>query len=339
MPVTGFSWILFFLLGSGVERISLSTKGVEKMFGFVGVSCVGWGRGRDIGGGELGCERVSRVSVRCSMRVYLEKLVGLEDLSRKEAADAMGVVLDGDARVEELAVFLGLLRAKGETPEEVAAIAGAMCERMKPVVTNGSTLEIVGTGGDGADTVNISTMAAIVAAAAGAKVAKHGNRSISSKYVHAPDRENEKVATRSCCAWDEWSKSAERPKTLVLCFDRVRSGSADVLEAVGIPLNLTPEGVARCVEEAGIGFMFAPSHHPAMSRVQPVRRAMKIRTVFNVMGPLLNPAGTKFAIIGVYSSSVMDIMADTLLLLGAPSISSLPAFQKHHLADPFFGRT
>eukprot|EP00189_Rhodosorus_marinus_P004742 CAMPEP_0113960138 /NCGR_PEP_ID=MMETSP0011_2-20120614/4542_1 /TAXON_ID=101924 /ORGANISM="Rhodosorus marinus" /LENGTH=366 /DNA_ID=CAMNT_0000971545 /DNA_START=326 /DNA_END=1423 /DNA_ORIENTATION=+ /assembly_acc=CAM_ASM_000156 len=219
--------------------------------------------------------RSSRGCVVWSMKPVLERLAGLEDLSEDDVSSAMGEVLDGDASPEELAVFLALLRAKKETATEVAAIANAMKSRMLPVETRKDVLEIVGTGGDGADTVNISTMAAVLSAACGATVAKHGNRSISSK-----------------------------------------SGSADVLEAIGIPLDLSPEGVAQCIDKVGIGFMFAPTHHPAMKTVQPVRRSMKIRSVFNIMGPLLNPAGAQRGIIGVYSPSVMNLMADTLVELG-----------------------
>lgn len=209
------------------------------------------------------------------MRPYLERLTARRDLSTEEAASAVAYAVSGKADAAEVGAFLALLSAKGESVDEIAGVATAMRERMVPVSYHSRVLDIVGTGGDGADTVNISTAASIVAAAAGCKVAKHGNRSVSSKC-----------------------------------------GSADVLEELGISLSLSPDGVAECIDKSGIGFMFAPNHHPAMKFVSPVRKSLKIRTIFNIMGPLLNPAQASCGVIGVYSPALLDNIADTLIRLG-----------------------
>lgn len=168
-----------------------------------------------------------------------------------------------------------LLRAKGETAEEIAGLARAMKDLCVPVHTSADVVDIVGTGGDGIGSVNISTGATVVAAAAGAKVAKHGSRSVSS-----------------------------------LC------GSADVLEALGVAIDIGAEGVAKCIEEASVGFMFAPKFQPAMKAVVPVRRALKVRSAFNMLGPMLNPADPPYGLIGVYSTSISHLMADALQRLG-----------------------
>lgn len=213
-----------------------------------------------------------------SMRPYLESLTARKDLTTAETTAALSYAVSGNASPAEIAAFLALLAAKGEASAEVTGVATAMRAVMVPVEAGEPgkrVLDIVGTGGDGAGTVNISTAASIVAAAAGCRVAKHGNRSVSSKC-----------------------------------------GSADVLEALGIDLELSPEGVSQCVNEAGIGFMYAPSHHPAMRFVAPVRKALGVRTVFNIAGPLLNPADASCGVIGVYSPALLDVMAETLLALG-----------------------
>lgn len=199
----------------------------------------------------------------------------LENLTLDDTRTATDYAVSGDAHDAEIAAFLSLLSAKGETVAEVSGIVASMQHHMVQVQENYDVLDIVGTGGDGADTVNISTAASIVAAAAGCRVAKHGNRSVSSK-----------------------------------------SGSADVLEELGVQLLLSPKGVLNCVNEVGIGFMFAPNFHPAMKFVGPARKAMKIRTVFNVIGPLLNPCHAKCAVIGVYKLSLLDLMADVLISTG-----------------------
>jgi len=175
----------------------------------------------------------------------------------------------------QISAFLVLLRAKGETASEMAGLARAMQNRSVKVDAGDDVLDIVGTGGDDAGTVNISTGSCILAAAAGAKVAKHGNRSVSS-----------------------------------LC------GSADVLEALGVAVDLGPEGVAKCVEAVGMGFMYAPRFHPAMKAVAPVRKALKVRTAFNLLGPMLNPAGSKYALVGVYKPELQMLMAESLMKLG-----------------------
>ncbi|XP_010421683.1 PREDICTED: anthranilate phosphoribosyltransferase, chloroplastic-like isoform X2 [Camelina sativa] len=174
-----------------------------------------------------------------------------------------------------ISAFLVLLRAKGETYEEVVGLARAMIKHARKVEGLGDVVDIVGTGGDGANTVNISTGSSILAAACGAKVAKQGNRSSS-----------------SAC------------------------GSADVLEALGVMLDLGPEGIKRCVEESGIGFMMSPMYHPAMKIVGPVRKKLKIKTVFNILGPMLNPARVSYAVVGVYHKNLVVKMAKALQRFG-----------------------
>jgi len=202
-------------------------------------------------------------------------LIARKDLTEEQAAQTLKVLLD-DFVTEQAAAFLVLLRAKGETPEEIAGLARAMLDKGLPVKTkSGGVVDIVGTGGDGIGSVNISTGASIVAAAAGAKVAKHGNRSVSS-----------------------------------LC------GSADVLEALGVSIDLGPEGINRCLDEANIAFMYAPRYHPAMKAVRPVRSALKVRTALNMLGPLLNPAHAEYGLVGTYSTDISELMAGSLLRLG-----------------------
>lgn len=209
------------------------------------------------------------------MRPYLEQLIHREHLTTQQATDAFTYATSGTAHDAEIAAFLALLSAKGETSDEVIGIVQALRSRMIPVTLPYPALDIVGTGGDGHSTVNISTAAAIAAAAAGCKVSKHGNRSVSSK-----------------------------------------SGSADVLEELGVNLSLSPEGVARCIDKTGIGFMYAPNHHPAMRLLAPVRKAMKIRSVMNIIGPLLSPVDAGHMVLGVYTPDLIDIMADVLLSKG-----------------------
>jgi anthranilate phosphoribosyltransferase len=199
------------------------------------------------------------------------------DLSRAEARDVMGVVMRGEATQAQIAGLLIGLRAKGESVEEITGFAEAMAEHVVPVTpTREPLVDVVGTGGDGAGTFNISTTAALVAAAAGAAVAKHGNRAASS-----------------------------------LC------GSADVLEALGIALEQPPERIAASIDEHGFGFMFARAHHPAMRFAAPVRQELGTRTVFNVLGPLANPAGARDGVFGVHSPALARTYAETLVGLGA----------------------
>jgi anthranilate phosphoribosyltransferase len=207
----------------------------------------------------------------------LSRLLDGHDLTRDEARFVMGVVMAGEATPAQIGGFLVALRAKGETADEIAGCAEAMREHALAVRPERDDLvDTAGTGGDGARTFNISTAAALVAAAAGAAVAKHGNRAVSSA-----------------------------------------SGSADVLEALGFELELPPERIARSIDELGFGFLFAPSHHPAMRHAASVRRELATRTVFNVLGPLTNPAGARSQIVGVYAPALVPTIAEVLARLGA----------------------
>ncbi|MCX7598741.1 MAG: anthranilate phosphoribosyltransferase [Armatimonadetes bacterium] len=207
----------------------------------------------------------------------LKKVVAGEDLTQDEARDVMAHVMAGEATPVQIAGLLVALRMKGETAEELAGFAQVMRENAVRVpVSVADVVDTCGTGGDIHDTFNISTAAAFVAAAAGVPIAKHGNRSVTS-----------------------------------------RCGSADVLEALGVPLDLTPEQVGRCVDEAGIGFLFAPALHPAMRHAAPVRRELGLRTVFNLLGPLTNPAGARRQVLGVFAPEWVRPVAEALLELGA----------------------
>lgn len=200
-----------------------------------------------------------------------------QDLSGDQMISVMRAIMTGEATPAQVGGFLIGLRMKGETVEEIAAAASVMRELATPVtVSHDHLVDTCGTGGDGASTFNISTASAFVVAAAGGKVAKHGNRSVSSK-----------------------------------------SGSADVLEAAGVNLDLTPEQIARCIEEVGVGFMFAPKHHGAMKHAIGPRREMAVRTVFNVLGPLTNPASAPNQIIGVFSADWTEPLARVLEQLGS----------------------
>lgn len=207
----------------------------------------------------------------------IQLLLDGRHLSRADAHAVMGSIMDGDATPAQIAGFLVALRTKGETADEIAGFAEAMREHVVPVTPQRSpVVDIVGTGGDGANTFNISTAAALVAATAGAAVAKHGNRAASSQ-----------------------------------------AGSADVLEELGIDIEQPPERIALSIDELGFGFMFARAHHPAMRHVAPVREEIGIRTVFNVLGPLANPAGARDGVFGVYSAELAMTYAEALAELGA----------------------
>jgi anthranilate phosphoribosyltransferase len=211
------------------------------------------------------------------IQAALGRLLDGHDLSRDEAREVMASIMRGEATPAQIAGFLVALRAKGETADEIAGCAEAMREHVLPVRPQREDLvDTAGTGGDGAKTINISTAAALVAAAAGAGVAKHGNRAVSSA-----------------------------------------SGSADVLEALGFNLELPAERVARSIDELGFGFLFAPTHHPAMRHAAPVRRELAARTVFNVLGPLTNPAGARAQVVGVYAPELVRTIAEVLAQLGA----------------------
>lgn len=213
---------------------------------------------------------------RAGIKDALEELLLGNDLSGADAEAALEDLI-ANPSPESTAAFMVLMRAKGETADEVAGLVRAISKHsLKVPLISTDVVDIVGTGGDGMSTVNISTGATVLTAAAGVKVAKHGGRSVSSKC-----------------------------------------GSADVIEAMGIAAELGPAGVARCVEEAGVGFMFAPVYHPAFKHVAPVRKALGLRTAFNMIGPMLNPSGCQRGVIGVWDTTVMRLMADSLANLGA----------------------
>ena len=210
----------------------------------------------------------------------LDKLARDEDLSRGDADAAMEEILAGRADEAQIAAFLTSLHSKGETAEEVVGFARAMRRHAAAIFPHGwkraePLVDTCGTGGDAKGTFNVSTAAAFVAAGAGVRVAKHGNRSYTSKC-----------------------------------------GSADVLEQLGVRMDLGPEQVARAIEEVGIGFLYAPALHTAMRHALPVRRALKIRTVFNVLGPLTNPAGASAQVVGVYAGNLTELVARALGELG-----------------------
>jgi len=214
------------------------------------------------------------------LRDLLDQVLGGGDLSKDQARTAMDAIMEGDCEAAQVAALLAGLRVKGETGEELAGMASSMRAHVVPVsAPEGPLIDTCGTGGDGAQTINISTAAALVAASAGAVVAKHGNRSISSKC-----------------------------------------GSADVLEALGVRVDLDVARVEQCLRDCGIGFLFAPSHHPAMRNVMPIRRAMGVRTVFNLLGPMTNPAGARRQVIGVFAPRYAEVMARALADLGSEHV-------------------
>lgn len=210
----------------------------------------------------------------------LKAVTDNRDLTMAEMSSVMRSIMTGETTPAQIGGFLIGLRMKGETVEEIAAAAQIMRELVTPVAVEGQHIvDIVGTGGDGMQTFNISTTSALVVAAAGGKVAKHGNRSVSSK-----------------------------------------SGSADVLEALGVNINITPSQVTDCVNKLGIGFMFAPLHHSAMKHAIGPRREMAVRTVFNLLGPLTNPAGAPNQLLGVFSKDWIGPIAQVLKKLGSEHV-------------------
>lgn len=207
----------------------------------------------------------------------IRKTVDGESLTSEEANAAMTEIMEGRATPAQIAAFLVALRMKGETVEEVTEFARVMRQHVRPVrPTRRPVVDTCGTGGDAIKTFNVSTAAAFVAAGAGAAIAKHGNRSVTS-----------------------------------------RCGSADVLEALGVRFDMTPEEVVRCVDEIGIGFMFAPSYHPSMKHAMPVRRELGLRTVFNMLGPLTNPALAEAQVLGVYAPTLTEVHGGVLRNLGS----------------------
>ncbi len=210
-----------------------------------------------------------------TLTAAIDALASRRDLSAEEAAEVLAEIMNGDVSETQIAAFLVALRTKGETTAELAGLAGTMRRLAAHVPTDRTDLlDTSGTGG-GASTFNVSTTAALIAAGAGCAVAKHGNRSATS-----------------------------------------RSGSADLLEALGARIDLDPAAVAGCIAEAGFGFMFAPAHHQATRFVVPVRRELAVRTIFNMLGPLTNPAGARRQLIGVFDAAYLERMAGALALLG-----------------------
>jgi len=211
------------------------------------------------------------------IREAIAKLVERENLTPADAEAVMQEIMCGEATPSQISAFLTSLRMKGETAEEIAGCAKAMRAQATKVVTKLSPLvDTCGTGGDGLSTFNISTVVAFVLAGAGVAVAKHGNRSVSS-----------------------------------------RCGSADVLESLGVKIDLGPGAVGRCIDEIGVGFLFAPLLHPAMKYAMPSRREIGIRTIFNILGPLANPASASIQLLGVYDARLTETMARVLSLLGS----------------------
>jgi anthranilate phosphoribosyltransferase len=211
----------------------------------------------------------------------LDHVLDGKALTREQASQAVGTIMTGRVRPERVAALLAALRTRGETGAELAGMAEAMRARMVRVrpPEGAMVVDVCGTGGDGAHTINVSTAAAFVVAAAGVVVAKHGNRSISSKC-----------------------------------------GSADVLEALGLRLDLPVPELERCLAEAGIAFLFAPAHHPAMKHVMPVRRALGVRTAFNLLGPMINPASAPRQVIGVFAPRFGRVVAEALGELGSEHV-------------------
>jgi anthranilate phosphoribosyltransferase len=210
-----------------------------------------------------------------SLKTFIAKLADGHSLSREEATQAFGLLMSDGSTPSQIGAFLMGLRVKGETADEIAGAVSIMRERMTPVDAPADAIDIVGTGGDGSGTYNVSTASAIVCASCGVPVAKHGNRAASSK-----------------------------------------SGTADALAALGVNLDATPETISKAIHEAGIGFMFAQKHHAAMRFVMPTRVEMGTRTIFNLLGPLSNPAGVKRQLLGVFAPQWVRPIADALATLG-----------------------
>lgn len=217
------------------------------------------------------------------MNEHLQTIADGDPLSRSEAQDAMAQMMSGEASPEHMAALLMGLRTRGETLDELVGFTKTMREFAVPVdIGDPHAIDLCGTGGDGADTFNISTTASLVAAGADVTVAKHGNRSVSSK-----------------------------------------SGSADVLESLGVKIDLEKEGVERCLNEVGIAFLFAPHFHPAMRHVMPVRTSLGVRTFFNILGPLCNPAGVTRQIVGAFNTKTAQTMVRILAQLDADHVITL----------------
>lgn len=214
-----------------------------------------------------------------SLKEFIAKVAGGEPLSREAATRAFDIIMSGEATPSQIGGLLMALRVRGETVDEIAGAVTTMRAKMLPVEAPDNAIDIVGTGGDNSGTYNVSTGSAIVVAASGVPVAKHGNRALSSK-----------------------------------------SGAADVLSALGVNIELGPKQISECIRRAGVGFMFAPAHHSAMKHVGPSRVELGTRTIFNILGPLSNPASTKRQLIGVFAREWIEPMADVLASLGSEHI-------------------
>jgi anthranilate phosphoribosyltransferase len=212
------------------------------------------------------------------LKSIIGKVATGASLSRDEAASAFDAMMSGEATPSQMGGLLMALRVRGETVDEITGAVAAMRSKMLTVTAPPDAVDIVGTGGDGSGSVNVSTCASFIVAGAGVPVAKHGNRALSS-----------------------------------------RSGAADVLASLGVRIDLKPDQVGRCVRECGIGFMFAPAHHPAMKNVGPTRVELATRTIFNLLGPLSNPAGVKRQMVGVFSRQWVQPLAQVLKNLGSDS--------------------
>lgn len=208
------------------------------------------------------------------LKPYLQILLDKRQLTREESESAMTIILD-EADPHQIAAFIAILKYRGETADEIAGMVAALQKKALPVSLPMLALDIVGTGGDCANTVNISTGSSILAAACGVPIAKHGNRSVSSQ-----------------------------------------SGSADVLEALEVDIQASPEQVVQYLQEVGIAFMFAPYYHPSLKKISAIRRGLKLPTVFNILGPLLNPAKAEYGLIGVANESILELMSQVILKLG-----------------------
>ncbi|MGV1914393.1 anthranilate phosphoribosyltransferase [uncultured Agrobacterium sp.] len=213
------------------------------------------------------------------LKPLIAKVANGESLNREEARQAFDILMSGEATPSQIGGFLMALRVRGETVDEIVGAVSSMRARMLPVSAPAHAVDIVGTGGDGLGTYNISTLAAIIVAGTGLPVAKHGNKALSSK-----------------------------------------SGTADALSALGVKLDIGPELISRCINEAGLGFMFAQLHHSAMRHVGPTRVELGTRTIFNLLGPLSNPAGAKRQLLGVFSPRWLQPIAEVLRDLGSESI-------------------
>lgn len=210
------------------------------------------------------------------MKGFIEKLISHEDLSDREMETAFDAIMSGRAGDIQIGAFLVALRSKGETPPEIASAARIMRDKAVRVDVDFDVMDTCGTGGDGASTFNISTAVAFVLAGAGVRVAKHGNRSVSSS-----------------------------------------SGSADCLEELGVPIDLGPEQAAERLKACGFAFMFAPRYHPSMKHAMPARKQLGMRTIFNILGPLTNPAGAAYQVIGVFDPGLVEPVAQVLGILGS----------------------